>query len=131
MAMHRIIWSLLSLLAFPAGVSAQTASDAPARCHAEEDLGEPFAPVEFKVVGTGRLYFHSAPFPECKTAIFIIPNDYGYTQSVHDGWAAITYFSQQAGEVLSGWVEAQRVKITDPRIARGEINAPPKAAFAP
>lgn len=65
------------------------------------------------------------------TGKFTIPNDYGYTQSVHDGWAAITYFSQQAGEVLSGWVEAQRVKITDPRIARGEIDAPPKAAFAP
>lgn len=125
------VWTLLGILSLPAIVSAQNTNDAPARCHTEEDLGEPFTPVEFKVVGQGRLYFHSAPFPECKTAIFIIPNDYGYTQSLHDGWASITYFSQQAGDVISGWVEAQRLKITDPRITHGEIDAPPKAAFAP
>ena len=125
------VWTLLGILSLPAMVSTQNAKDVPARCHTEEDLGEPFAPVEFKVVGPGRLYFYSAPFPECKTAIFIIPNDYGYTQSLHDGWASITYFSQPAGDVISGWVEAKRLKITDPRIVRGEIDAPPKAAFAP
>jgi len=125
------VWTLLGVLSLPVIVIAQNASDSPARCSTEEDLGEPFAPVEFKVVGSGRLYFHSAPFPECKTAIFIIPNDYGYTQVVYEGWAAITEFSQPAGEVLSGWVEAQRLKMTDPGIARGEIDAPPKAAFAP
>jgi hypothetical protein len=125
------VWTLLGILSLPVMVSAQNAKDAPARCHTEEDRGEPFAPVEFKVVGPGRLYFYSAPFPKCKTAIFIIPNDYGYTQSLHDGWASITYFSQPAGEVISGWVEAKRLEITDPRIARGERDAPPKAAFAP
>ena len=125
------IWTLLVALSLPVMVIAQTANDSPARCSTEEDLGEPFAPVEFKVVGSGRLYFHSAPFPECKTTIFIIPNDYGYTQAVYEGWAAITYFSKSAGDVLSGWVEAQRLAITDPRIARGEIDAPPTAAFSP
>ena len=125
------VWTLLGILSLPAMVSAQNTKDAPARCHTEEDLGEPFAPVEFKVVGSGRLYFHSAPFPECKTAIFIIPNDYGYSQALHDGWAFITYFSQQAGDVISGWVEAKRLEMTDPRVARGEIDAPPKAALAP
>ena len=34
--------------------------------------------------------------------IFIIPNDYGYSQALHEGWASITYFSQ--GDVISGWV---------------------------
>jgi hypothetical protein len=97
----------------------------------KKTLANLLLPVEFKVVSQGRLYFYSAPFPECKTAIFIIPNDYGYTQSLHDGWASITYFSQQADDVISGWVEAKRLEITDPRIARGEIDAPPKAAFAP
>ena len=125
------VWTLLGILSLPAMVSAQNAHDAPARCHTKEDLGEPFTPVEFKVVGQGRLYFYSAPFPECKTAIFIIPNDYGYTQALHEGWASITYFSQQAGDVISGWVEAKRLEMTDPRVARGEIDAPPKAAFAP
>ena len=125
------VWTLLGILSLPAMVSAQTANDSPVRCRSKENIGEPFTPVEFKVVGQGRLYFYSAPFPECKTAIFIIPNDYGYTQSLHDGWASITYFSQQADDVISGWVEAKRLEITDPRIARGEIDAPPKAAFAP
>ncbi len=125
------VWTLLGVLSLPTVANAQSASDALARCHAEDARGEPFAPVEFKVVGQGRLYFHSAPFPECKTALFIIPNDYGYTQAVYAGWAAITYFSQSAGDVLSGWVEAKRLEITDPRIAHGEIDAPPKAAFAP
>ncbi len=125
------VWILLIVLSLPAMVSAENASEFPTCCQSKEDIGEPFTPVEFKVVGQGRLYFHSAPFPECKTAIFIIPNDYGYTQSLHDGWASITYFSQQAGDVINGWVEAQRLKITDPRIVRGERDAPPKAAFAP
>ena len=125
------VWTLLGILSLPAMVSAQNANDAPARCHTEEDLGEPFTPVEFKVVGQGRLYFYSAPFPECKTAIFIIPNDYGYIQALYEGWASITYFSQQVDDVITGWVEAKRLEITDPRIVRGEIDAPPKAAFAP
>lgn len=126
-------WILLSLLwMLTALVSAQGASDSSIhRCHKEEDLGEPFVPVEFKVVGQGRLYFHSAPFSECKTAVFIIPNDYGYTQALHEGWASITYFSQQANNVISGWVEAKRLKITDPRVARGEVEPPPTTAFAP
>lgn len=125
-------WILLSLLWLPTLVSAQGASDSSVhRCHKEEDLGEPFVAVEFKVVGQGRLYFHSAPFPECKRAVFIIPNDYGYTQALYEEWASITYFSQPAGDVISGWVEAKRLKMTDPRIARGEIDAPPKGAFAP
>jgi len=130
--MNRMAGILLGLVAFLIIASAQTANESPpARCQSKEDLGEPFTPVEFKVVGQGRLYFYSAPFPECKTAIFIIPNDYGYTQSLHDGWASITYFSQQVDDVISGWVEAKRLEITDPRVARGEIDAPPKAAFAP
>ena len=129
--MNPVIWMLLYALSLPVMANAQNASDSPVRCRSKEDIGEPFAPVEFKVVGSGRLYFHSAPFPKCKTAVFIIPNDHGYTQAVYEDWAAITYFSQSAGDVLSGWVEAKRLEITDPRIARGEMDAPPKAAFAP
>ena len=130
--MQIMVWTaLLVVLSLPAMVNAQSASDSPVRCQSKEDLGEPFTPIEFKVVGQGRLYFYSAPFSECKTAIFIIPNDYGYSQAVHEGWASITYFSQQAGDVIGGWVEAKRLEITDPRVARGEIDAPPKAAFAP
>ena len=91
--MKVIVWTLLVAFSLPAIVIAQTASDTPVRCSTEEDLSEPFAPVEFKVVGSVRLYFHSAPFTECKTAVFIIPNNYGYTQAVYEGWAAITYFS--------------------------------------
>ena len=127
----RVWMLLLGALSLTVMVNVQSANEVPFRCHTEEDHGEPFAPVEFKVVGQGRLYFHSAPFPECKTAIFIIPNNYGYTQAVYEGWASITYFSQAAGDVMSGWVEAKRLKITDPRIVRGEIDAPPKAVFAP
>ncbi len=122
---------LLYALSLPVMANAQNASDSPVRCRSKEDIGEPFTPVEFKVVGQGRLYFYSAPFPECKTAVFIIPNDYGYIQAVYEDWVAITYFSQSAGAVLSGWVKAERLEITDPRIARGEMGAPPKAAFTP
>ena len=129
--MKMTTWILLSALLLPLIVGAQGVTESPqSRCTASEAIGEPFPPVEVKVVGQGRLYFYSAPFPECKTAVFIVPNDYGYTQTLHENWALITYFSQQAGDVISGWVEAKRLKVTDPRIARGEIDAPPKTAFA-
>ncbi|CDH46468.1 hypothetical protein [Candidatus Contendibacter odensensis] len=128
--MNRMTGILLGLVALLSIASAQTVNESPpSRCQSKEDLAEPFTPVEFKVVGQGRLYFYSAPFPECKTALFIIPNDYGYSQALHEGWASITYFSQ--GDVISGWVEAKRLEMTDPRVARGEIDAPPKAALAP
>ncbi len=128
--MNRMTGILLGLVALLSIASAQTANESPpSRCQSKENLGEPFTPVEFKVVGQGRLYFYSAPFPECKMTIFIIPNDYGYSQALHEGWASITYFSQ--GDVISGWVEAKRLEMTDPRVARGEIDAPPKAALAP
>ncbi|MBK8535346.1 MAG: hypothetical protein IPL59_09545 [Candidatus Competibacteraceae bacterium] len=128
--MNRMTGILLGLVALLSIASAQTVNESPpSRCQSKEDLAEPFTPVEFKVVGQGRLYFYSAPFPECKMTIFIIPNDYGYSQALHEGWASITYFSQ--GDVISGWVEAKRLEMTDPRVARGEIDAPPKAALAP
>lgn len=130
--MNPVAWILLSILSLPTIVSAQDATQPSSnRCIADDAIGEPFVPVEFKVIGQGRLYFYSAPFPECKMAAFIIPNDYGYTNALHEGWAAITYFSPKAGDVISGWVEAKRLKITDPRVARGEIEAPPKTVFAP
>jgi len=62
--MKIMVWtSLLGVLSLPVMVSAQSASDAPVHCQSKEDLGDPFTPVEFKVVGQGQLYFYSAPFP--------------------------------------------------------------------
>lgn len=53
-----MVWTtLLSLLSLPAMVNAQSASDDPARCQSREDIGEPFTPVEFKVVGQPKAAF--------------------------------------------------------------------------
>jgi len=66
-------------------------------------------PIEYAVIGVGRLPFYSAPDVRCPMpGVFVIPKDqlivYATTD---DGWAQATYFG---GGGTAGWVRSARLK---------------------
>ena len=59
-----------------------------------------------KVIKSGRLYFHTAPHPDCKDPnVFIIKNDHVTTYTNYNGYDYIMYMSK-SGEPFSGWVKS-------------------------
>ncbi|KTC35784.1 MAG: SH3 domain-containing protein [Pseudomonas sp.] len=102
---------LLLLLPLPA------LADTPVDCavlgeKASREAGDYRPPLEAKVVGNGRLHFHSAPHAACMDKkLFVIPGD-GLTvyAATDDGWAQVMYIAKD-GEDYNGWVEEQRLKL--------------------
>ncbi|MFS1291656.1 SH3 domain-containing protein [Pseudomonas piscis] len=79
---------------------------------ASREAGDYRPPLGAKVIGTGRLHFHSAPHAACMDKkLFVIPGD-GLTvyAATEDGWAQVMYIAKD-GEDYSGWVEEQRLKL--------------------
>jgi hypothetical protein len=74
-------------------------------------LSPPLANV---VAGAGRLQFHSAPNPRCPTpGVFVIPGDRLIAYAVADnGWSSVTFSNPRTGNVASGWVRSERLKVT-------------------
>lgn len=69
------------------------------------------------VGGQGRLYFHSAPTPRCKTQTFIVPGDTVDAIEEYMGFSNITYINPRTGRIATGWVESKRLKATGMGIA--------------
>jgi hypothetical protein len=74
-------------------------------------LSPPLANV---VTGAGRLQFYSAPDARCPTpGVFVIPGDRLIAYAVADnGWSSVTYSNPRTGNVASGWVRSERLKVT-------------------
>ncbi|MGC5700520.1 SH3 domain-containing protein [Pseudomonas sp. NFXW11] len=78
---------------------------------ASQEAGAYRPPLEAKVIGEGRLHFHSAPNAAClNKQLFVVPSD-GLTlyASTEDGWAQVMYIAKD-GEDYSGWVEEKRLQ---------------------
>ncbi|NVZ62003.1 hypothetical protein HX867_07890 [Pseudomonas gingeri] len=93
------------------------AADAPVDCDAlhekaNAEAGSYRPPVEGKVIGKGRAYFHSAPSSACiSKKVFVVPGDsLTVYASTEDGWAQVMYIAK-GGEDFSGWVEENRVEL--------------------
>ena len=73
-----------------------------------------FSPVEgYKVVGEGRLYFHSAPDAKCRTKdVFVVPKDRLVGYSEYKGWYSVMYVNPKTGEDFEGWVDSRRLEST-------------------
>nr|BFD40789.1 hypothetical protein FFPRI1PSEUD_22880 [Pseudomonas sp. FFPRI_1] len=105
------LYGLLSLLPLPAQ------ADAPVDCdtlsdNASLEAGEYRPPLEAKVIGEGRLHFHSGPDAACKNnKLYVIPGD-GLTvyASSDKGWAQVMYIAKD-GEDYTGWVEEKRLQL--------------------
>lgn len=70
---------------------------------------------EGRVIGKGRLYFHTAPETGCRSRNrFIIPGDAVVARRRHDEWLLIDYVSRD-GARHSAWVDAARIHLTEPQ----------------
>ena len=93
------------------------AGEAPVDCaaldeKANAEAGSYRPPVEGKIIGQGRAYFHSAPNSACITRkVFVVPGD-GLTvyASTEDGWAQVMYIAKD-GDDFTGWLEENRVEL--------------------
>jgi len=97
----------------PSAFAAEAAVDCDALHEkANAEAGSYRPPVEGKVIGQGRVYFHSAPNSACITKkVFVVPGD-GLTvyASTEDGWDQVMYIAKN-GDDFSGWVEEKRVEL--------------------
>ena len=73
-----------------------------------------FSPVEgYQVVGTGRLYFHTAPHAHCRSKdVFVIPGDHLIAYTEYQGWVSVMYMNPKTDTAYQGWVPSQRLKFT-------------------
>jgi hypothetical protein len=68
-------------------------------------------PSAYKVGGTGRLPFHTAPDPSCRDKkIFVIPGDRLTAYSEFQGYTSVMYLNPKSGETFNGWVESKRLE---------------------
>ncbi|MDP4567846.1 SH3 domain-containing protein [Pseudomonas sp. LPH60] len=105
------LWGLLSLLPLQA-LAASTVDCATLSDNASLEAGEYRPPLEAKVIGQGRLHFHSGPNAACvNQKLYVIPGD-GLTvyASSDSGWAQVMYIAKN-GEDYSGWVEEKRLQL--------------------
>jgi len=72
--------------------------------------------VQGKVIGTGRLHFHSAPDEACANKkLFVIPGDglTVYSSLEDETWLEVNFVAKD-GEDYTGWVQANRVELGEP-----------------
>lgn len=66
----------------------------------------------YKVIGEGRLPFHSAPDARCAIPdVFIIPNDEVIAYVEYGGFTYVMYLKKGGGDA-SGWVRSERLRGT-------------------
>lgn len=113
----RAVFCLLLLL--PAGVAmagekAAVGIDCAALDRKAEQLEVDFRPpLQAKVAGKGRLYFHTAPAAACIDKAYIIPGDSLIVHKPHRGWMQVVYVSR-SGKEYNGWVEEKRLTLGAP-----------------
>jgi hypothetical protein len=109
--MRKPVVAILACLLTPL-VASSVARAACKKVTVGTDKAPRFAPpLAAKVIGAGRLHFHSAPDFHCRMkGVFVIPNDslvaYGQTD---DGWTSVMYIK---GNYDLGWVRSSRLKTT-------------------
>jgi hypothetical protein len=68
-------------------------------------------PSAYKVGGTGRLPFHTAPDASCRDKkIFVIPGDRLTAYAELQGYTSVVYLNPKSGETFNGWVESKRLE---------------------
>ena len=68
---------------------------------------------EREVIGQGRLYFHSSPYPKCRLPkLFIVPGDKVTAYVEFAGFTAVMYLNKKTGDDAMGWVESARLRVT-------------------
>jgi hypothetical protein len=77
-----------------------------------------------KVVGEGRLYFHSAPDKQCQLRyVFVLPNDRLEAYAEHGEFTEVIYWNSKSHAGTAGWVASARIAETEPGTAPGAAHA--------
>lgn len=80
-------------------------------------------PLEGRVVGKGRAYFHDAPDPACVRKAFLVPGDMTVVHQAMPGWVHLVYISEKDGEEYGGWLKEDRVEL------KGHLGRPEPVAL--
>ena len=68
-----------------------------------------------KVVGEGRLYFHTAPDNQCQLrTVFVVPNDRLEAYAEHGEFTEVIYWNSRSRAGTAGWVVSSRIVETEP-----------------
>lgn len=72
------------------------------------------------VIGTGRLYFHTAPDKRCQLKdVFVIVGDRLETYANYGEFTNVIYWNPNTGTGTAGWVLSSRTSETGANIASG------------
>jgi len=75
------------------------------------------------VVGTGRVYFHTAPDKRCQLKnVFVVPGDRLEAYAVYGDFTNVIYWNSATGAGTAGWVLSSR--LADVAIAVASAVAP-------
>jgi hypothetical protein len=70
------------------------------------------------VIGTGRLYFHTAPDKRCRLKeTFVVVGDRLEAYADFGEFTSVIYWNPTTGEGTAGWVLTSRMTATETRIA--------------
>ena len=73
-----------------------------------------------RVVGAGRLYFHSAPDRQCQLAdVFVVPNDRLEAYAEHGEFTEVIYWNAKTRAGTAGWVVTSRLTETAAGVQSG------------
>ena len=112
--LHRLLFSCLAMYALAA--HAQTPDLCPTvfeKAELEKDAVPPLQSAR-KVVGEGRLYFHTAPDKQCQLGnVFVVPNDRLEAYAEHGEFTEVIYWSSKARAGIAGWVVTSRIAETE------------------
>jgi hypothetical protein len=73
-----------------------------------------------KVIGTGRLYFYTAPGPTCRQKnLFLVPGDLLEAYADYGNYTQVVYWNSKNGNEAEGWVETARLVETGTGIGPG------------
>src|SRR6185436_15996898 len=80
----------------------------------------PAAQAARRVVGEGRLYFHTAPNKQCLLGnSFVVPNDRLEAYAEHGEFTEVIYWNAKTRAGTAGWVVTSRITETEPAARAG------------
>ena len=73
-----------------------------------------YPPATYRVTGSGRLYFHRAPYNECQDSkLFLVAGDRVTAYPAYDGWFSVSYRPPGGPQEINGWLRMERLDYVD------------------
>lgn len=111
--LNRLLFACL--MAYTLTAHAQTTDVCPAVFEKAEQEKESIAAGQSarRVVGEGRLYFHTAPDKQCQLGnVFVVANDRLEAYAEHGEFTEVIYWNSRSRAGTAGWVASSRITET-------------------